>query len=110
VNVYEWLLILGMAGVTFGSRYLLFGLAGRIRMPAWAASSLQYVPPAVLTAITLPAVLLPQGKWYISPTNPYLIAALAAVGIGAFTKNLLATIAVGLVAFFGWRFLLASVS
>ncbi len=104
----EWLLILGMMGVTFGVRYILFALADRIRMPAWMESSLQYIPPAVLTAITVPAVLLPKGEWHVSYTNPYLIAAIAAAGIGALTKNLLATIAVGLLAFFGWRVLLLS--
>ena len=105
----EWLLILGMMGVTFGVRYVLFALADRIRMPAMMESSLRYIPPAVLTAITLPAVLLPRGEWHLSPENPYLIAAVAATGIGALTRNLLATIAVGLAAFFGWRLLLASI-
>ncbi|WP_373497954.1 AzlD domain-containing protein [Desulfococcus sp.] len=104
----EWLLILGMMGVTFGVRYFLFALADRIRVPALMESSLRYIPPAVLTAITLPAVLLPRGEWHVSPTNPYLVAAIAATAVGAFTKNLLATIAVGLAAFFGWRLLLAS--
>lgn len=104
----EWLLILGMMAVTFGIRYFLFALADRIKMPALMESSLQYIPPAVLTAITLPAVLLPRGEWHVSYTNPYLIAAIAATGIGALTKNLLATIAVGLFAFFGYRFLLSA--
>lgn len=106
----EWLLILGMMAVTFGVRYFLFALADRIKMPAWMESALQYIPPAVLTAITLPAVLLPRGEWYVSYTNPYIIAAVFATGIGALTKNLLATIAVGLAAFFAWRFLLASIA
>jgi branched-subunit amino acid transport protein len=106
MSANEWLLILGMMAVTFGIRYALFALADRIRMPQWMASSLQYIPPAVLTAIILPAVLLPKGEWEVSFTNPYLIAALAATGIGILTRNLLATIAMGLAAFFGWRLLL----
>ena len=109
MSLNEWLLILGMTGVTFGVRYVLFALADRIGMPPWMESSLRYIPPAVLTAITLPAVLLPRGEWQVSFTNPYLIAAIAATGIGALTKNLLATIAVGLTAFFSYRLMLASI-
>ena len=60
----------------------------------------------VLIAITLPAVLLPKGDWYLSFTNPYLIAAIVTTGAGILTKNLLATIAIGLCAFFMCRIFL----
>lgn len=101
----EWLMIAGMALVTFGIRYFLFALADRIRMAPWIEASLKFIPPAVLTAITLPAVLLPGGGWQLSPANPYLVAALAAIAAGVFARNLLATIAIGLVVFFLHRFL-----
>ena len=101
----EWGLILGMMTVTFGIRYLLFALAGRIAMPPLMEAALQYIPPAVLAAITLPAVLLPRGEWFVSWTNPYLIAALVATLAGILTRNLLATIATGLAAFFALQML-----
>jgi branched-subunit amino acid transport protein len=101
----EWGLILGMMAVTFGIRYLLFALAGRIAMPPLMEAALPYIPPAVLAAITLPAVLLPRGEWFISWTNPYLIAALVATLAGILTRNLLATIATGLIAFFASQML-----
>jgi branched-subunit amino acid transport protein len=56
-----WMLA-GMVAVTFGIRYLLFGLADRIRLAPWLSDSLKFIPPAVLTAITLPAVLLPKRR------------------------------------------------
>ncbi len=102
----EWAMILGMMAVTFGVRYLLFALAGRITIPPLMESALQYIPPAVLAAITVPAVLLPQGEWFLSWTNPYLIAALVATLTGILTRNLLATIAIGLAAFFAFQMLL----
>ncbi|UCF92291.1 MAG: AzlD domain-containing protein [Desulfobacterales bacterium] len=104
----EWLMILGMMGVTFGIRYFLLALADRIRMPSPVEVSLQYIPPAVLIAITLPAVILPHGEWHFSFTNPYLVAAVIAAGCGLLTKNLLATIACGLAAFFAYQILLSS--
>jgi len=102
----EFMLIAGMAGVTFGIRYFLFAWADRIRMAPWIEASLKFIPPAVLTAITLPAVLLPKGDWHLSLSNPYLVSALATTAAGICTRNLLATIAVGLAAFFGYRLLL----
>jgi branched-subunit amino acid transport protein len=101
----EWVMILGMMAVTFGIRYLLFALANRIAIPPLLEAALQYIPPAVLVAITVPAVLLPQGEWLIPWTNPYLIAALGATLAGVLTRSLLATIAIGLAAFFAFQML-----
>jgi branched-subunit amino acid transport protein len=101
----ECLMIAGMMAVTFGIRYLLFAMADRIRMTPWIESALKFIPPAVLTSITLPAVLLPRGTWEVAWTNPYLVAALVAAAAGAWTRNLLATIGIGLLAFFAYRLL-----
>jgi branched-subunit amino acid transport protein len=101
----EWVLILGMLAVTFGIRYFLLRLADRIAMPPLMEAALQYIPPAVLVAIAVPAVLLPQGEWWVSWTNPYLAAALVATLAGILTRNLLATIAIGLAAFFAFQML-----
>ena len=102
----EWIMILGMVAVTFGIRYFLFALADHITMPPLMEAALQYIPPAVLVAITVPAVLRPRGEWFVSWTNPYLVAALVATLAGILTRNLLATIAIGLAAFFAFQILL----
>ena len=60
----------------------------------------------MLTAITLPAVLLPKGEWQVSLANPYLVAALLSLAAGILTRNLLATIAIGLAAFLAHRLLI----
>ena len=102
----EWLMIAGMMAVTFGIRYVLFALAERIRLAPWIEASLKFIPPAVLIAIVLPAVLLPGGDWHVSFSNPYLVSAVVTTAAGILTRNLLATIAVGLCAFFAYRFFL----
>lgn len=102
----ELMMIAGMAAVTFGIRYLLLGLADRLRLPGWAAAALKYIPPAVLIAISVPAVLVPGGRWQPTLSNPYLAAALVTTAAGVLTRNLLATIAAGLAAFFVHRLLL----
>lgn len=102
----EIYLIMGMAAVTFGIRFVLFALADRITLPYIVKQSLKFIPPAVLTAITVPAVLMPEGSIDISLQNPYLIASLLATGVGLMTKNILITIIIGLVGFFLYQFLI----
>jgi branched-subunit amino acid transport protein len=99
-------MIMGMTSVTFGIRYFLFALVDRIRMAPWIETSLKFIPPAVLTAITLPAVLLPNGDWHLSLSNPYLVSAAVSLVAGILTRKLLATIGIGLAAFFVHRFFL----
>lgn len=102
----EIVLVIGMMLVTFGVRYPLLALAGRVRIPDTVERALAYVPIAVLTAISVPIVLKPSGNWWIAPDNPYLAAAIAAMLIAGFTRHLLLTIVVGMLVFFAWRTLL----
>ena len=105
----ELYLILGMALATFVIRYSMFAVAGRVEFPAWLVNALRYVPPAVLTAIIFPAVLIPNGREInLSITNAYLVGAIVAFGVGWFSRNLFLTIVVGMTAFFMWQWLLAA--
>jgi len=107
----EIYLIIGMALVTILIRYPMFALAGQVEFPPILARALRYVPPAVLTAIIVPAVLMPHGtNIELSYTNAYLIGALVAAGVGWFSQNLLLTIVVGMAAFFGWQLLLGTLN
>ncbi len=103
----EIFLILGMAAVTFGIRFVLFALADRMTLPNLVERSLKFIPPAVLTAITVPAVLMPEGSLDISLGNSYLVAGVLATIAGILSKNLLITILVGLIGFFLYRLILA---
>lgn len=100
------MLILGMAAITFAIRYSLFAWPD-LRFPPLVKQGLHYVPTAVLTAIVVPGMLLPDGRhWALAWDNAYLLAGLATVLIAALTRHLLATIAGGLVCFFllRWAF------
>ncbi len=100
----EVALILGMFLATFCVRYLLFAVAGRVHFPPWLNTALGFVPPVVLTAIIVPAVLMPNGELWPSPTNPWLLAALIAALVALVWRNLLTTIVVGMAAFMLFRF------
>ena len=101
-------LIGAMALVTFSIRYFMFALGERLKFPHLLERALRYVPPTVLTAISVPAVLMPTGDNIdLSYTNPYLLGAIVACGVGWFSQNLLLTIVTGMLAFLGWQWLLA---
>jgi len=101
-----WLLILGMALITFVIRYSLFAFPD-LRFPPLVRQALHYVPTAVLTAIVVPGMLLPDGQqWAFNLHNAYLLAGLATIAIAALTRHLLATIGGGLMVFFVLRGLL----
>ena len=61
MTVQEAWMIAGMMVVTFGVRYPVLALVGRTELPPALLEALKFIPPAVLTAIIVPAVLMPQG-------------------------------------------------
>ena len=95
-----WLLILGMALITFAIRYSLFAFPDLSFSPL-VRQGLHYVPTAVLSAIVFPGMLIPDGQqWAFSLDNAYLLAGLATIAIATLTRHLLATIGGGLLVFF----------
>jgi branched-subunit amino acid transport protein len=106
----EFILISGMALVTFLIRYPIIAMSGRIQLSPRFLQLLSYVPPAVLTAIVVPAVLIPTGDQILfSYTNARLIGAIAAILVAVWRKNLLLTIVVGMAVFFTWQWVLTFV-
>ena len=99
------MLILGMMAVTFGVRYPILTLSGRLRMPPWLVKALGYVPVAVLSAIVFPIMLAPEGHLSVSLDNAYLVAGVASIVFVAFTRHLLATIVLGMSLFLILRFM-----
>ncbi|WP_319423039.1 AzlD domain-containing protein [Pleurocapsa sp. FMAR1] len=104
----EFYLIGAMAVVTFLIRYPFLAFSNRIKLPAQLIDALEFLPPAILTAIIVPAVLMPTGdKILLSYTNAKLVGAIAAILISWRTKNLLATIIGGMLTFLIWQWLLS---
>lgn len=102
----EFFLIAGMMCVTFLIRYPMMAMSGRIKLPDWFLQLLRYVPPTVLTAIVVPAVLMPNQVLWLDHTNARLVGAVASIVVGVWRKNLLLTILVGMGVFFLWQWLI----
>jgi branched-subunit amino acid transport protein len=101
----EVLLIAGMALATFATRYPVLVWLSRASLPPGIFRALKFVPPAVLSAIIFPAVLLPDGELALRLSNAPLFAGLIAAFIAWRTRNLLLTILLGMAALWAWRVL-----
>ncbi|MGD1904830.1 MAG: AzlD domain-containing protein [Leptolyngbyaceae cyanobacterium] len=99
----EFQLITGMVLVTFLVRYPLLAVSGRVKLPPRLLQALNYVPPAVLTAIVVPIVLVEGDHLWLGLGNPRLVGAIATVGISLWKKNLLLTIVAGMGVFLLWK-------
>ncbi len=93
-----WLIIL--AGIITYAFRLSFILAlERLKMPEWFSRGLRYVPPAVLSAILVPALTDWNGKTNLSWSNPQIIAGIVAALVAWRTRNVLLTLLAGLLCF-----------
>lgn len=99
-----WLVMLAGGAITFGLRFSLIYLFGRFEVPETMRRALHYVPPAVLSAIVAPELLLSDGVLNLSFANVRLLAGVIAIATAWFSRNTLLTILVGMVALFllGW--------
>lgn len=89
-------LIIGMMSVTFGVRYSVLAMSGRIRMSPRMEQALRFVPVAVLTALCTPILFKPEGSWLLSMDNSHLVAGVVAIMIAALSRHLLLTIVLGM--------------
>jgi branched-subunit amino acid transport protein len=96
VNI--WLIMLVGGLITFGMRYSFIFLFGKFEIPETMRKALHYVPPAVLSAITVPALVYQTNHLDLSLANTQLLAGIVAILVAWYTKNTLLTILAGMVA------------
>ena len=93
----SWLPTLGAAGLlTFATRLSFIALLGRVETPPLLARALRFVPPAVLSAIILPELIVRDGAVDLAPGNPRLVAGAVAAAIAWWTRSVPLTILVGM--------------
>lgn len=90
------LTIIGMAVVTYLPRLMpLIALSGKT-LPNWAVSWLRQVPPAVLAAMLLPAIIMSDGKLSLGLDNLFMWAAIPTFAAAILTKSLFIPVIVGM--------------
>jgi branched-subunit amino acid transport protein len=93
-----WLIVLGMALVTYLLRASFLLLPAGVETPPLLRRALRYVPAAVLTAIWAPELLLQNQVLHLSLENERLLAGAVAIAVAWRWKLTSITIAAGLAA------------
>ena len=93
-----WLMMLVIGAVTYAIRLSCIGLLGQKEMPPLLLKALRFVPITVLPAIILPELFLRNNTLALSIQNPRWLAGILAALVAWRTRNVLLTIAVGMVA------------
>ena len=92
-----WLVIAGVGAITFLTRASFIVFADPRRFPGWLRTALTFVPPAVLSAIVVPGLLMPHGHLDAGPGNLRLLAGVVAIIVAARTHNTFVSILAGMV-------------
>lgn len=93
-----WLAMVLGGLLTFGMRFSFIYLFGRLEVPETIRRALRFVPPAVLSAIVFPELLIHSGNLDLSFGNTRLLAGIVAIVVALFAKNTLLTILAGMIA------------
>jgi branched-subunit amino acid transport protein len=102
-----WLVIVLAGALTYAIRLSFILLFGKWAIPPMVRRALRFVPPAVLTAIIIPELLLQSGALNVSFSNLRLIAGLLAIVVAWRTKNVILTILAGMVCLYLLQWLAA---
>lgn len=89
-----WLILITAGLLTYLTRLSFIAFLDKFVPPEWASRALRFVPPAVLTAIFVPELLIRDNHFV--PANPRLLAGALAAGVAWRTKNVILTITVGM--------------
>ena len=92
-----WLTLIAAGAITYATRLSFILLFERLAVPEWLRRALRFVPPAVLSAIILPELLIQDGSLYLSFENSRLLAGMIAILVAWRTRNVLLTLLAGMV-------------
>jgi len=95
-----WITIAGMTVITIATRTIMLVFGDRIPLPERVQHALRFAPACALTALIAPELLTEQGAWAISLANAKLVAGASAVATMLATRSTMATMGVGMAAYF----------
>ena len=102
--IWTWIFIAGI--ITFLTRYSMIALIKPKTLNETTKKALTYVPSAVFPAIIFPAVFLYKQGDFIYILSPQILAFFVAVIVGYLSKNVILTIASGLISFWIFSYVL----
>lgn len=93
-----WIVIIGLGAGSFLLRFAFIGFVGDRPLPPWLLRHLRYTAVAFLPALVAPLVVWPEATGG-APDPARLLSAAVTIGLGLWTRNMLAAIAGGVSAF-----------
>jgi branched-subunit amino acid transport protein len=106
-SIEIWLTILGLTGVTLVTRNFFLVLGDRLPLPERVQHGLRYAPGCALAALIAPELLVQHGAVALTLANAKFVAGLAAIATMLATRNMIATMAIGMTAFAATRHFVA---
>ena len=94
-----WSLIIYAGIITFATRFSMIFLLKKDILNDKAKKILSFVPAAIFPAIIFPPIFLDDVGSVDLENNPKILAAIFAIIVGYFTKNIIATIFAGLISY-----------
>ena len=85
--------------ITFLTRFSMIALLKKEMFNDRIREVLSYVPSAIFPAIIFPAIFLDNAGSIEIENNPKILAAIIAMGVGIFSRNIIATIFAGLASY-----------
>ena len=85
--------------ITFLTRFSMIALLKKEMFNDRIREILSYVPSAIFPAIIFPAIFLDNAGSIEIENNPKILAAIIAMAVGIFTRNIIATIFSGLASY-----------
>ena len=92
-----WVVALAAGLLTFLVRLSFISLPSEWNLPPLAQRAMHFVPPAVLSAIVFPELLLSNGALDVSGGNERLVAGLIAIVVTWRSRKIMPTLAAGMV-------------
>lgn len=106
--VYVWLLIIALGVGYFAFRLSFIQLHGwLLEFPSQLENVLGYLPPAILAALAVSFVFLPEGMFVTTVLDERVIASVVAAIVAWRTQSMLATIGVGMGVLLGIQFVMS---
>ena len=94
-----WLSIIIAGILTYFTRMTMIALVSRDMLGDRIKAVLAYVPSAVFPAIIFPAIFINDYGSFIEMNDPKIFAAIIAIIVGYFSRNVIATILSGLISY-----------
>ena len=95
----HWSLIIYAGIITFVTRFSMIFLLKKDILNDKAKKILSFVPAAIFPAIIFPPIFLDHTGSVDIENNPKILAAIFAIIVGFFSKNIIATIFAGLISY-----------